>query len=192
MTQVRSTGRALALVLGTVFAASQAQAQPPAIHLPVPPAVVHANLPQLPPCFRDPQDAHAWIDRSYQVLKEIAHDRQVVDAYVVQLKIALAGQPEAVQADLQGQIDAYKAASEDLDLDYGITEGRIEDETKVPYCPPARRAEGPRIVVPLELGFSFFEGRRVHVFDNHDRTHTVIREEEGRRTVERLPNLFRR
>jgi len=30
----------------------------------------------------------------------------------------------------------------------------------------------PRLVVPLEIGFSFFEGRRVRVLDNRDRTHT--------------------
>jgi hypothetical protein len=114
-----------------------------------------------------------------------------VDAYVGDLKSAMAAQPDDVRADLQQQIDAYDREAMTLSVSYGIAEQRIVDARAVKYCPPERRA-AVRLAVPVEIGFSFFEGRRVRVFDNRDHTHTVIRESEGRRTEERLPDASRR
>ena len=192
MTKFQSTACGLALALAAAFTAAQAQAQPSPPHLPAPPMVPRPVFPQQPFCFRDAEEAHAWIDASYRQLGDIAHDRQAVDAYVVALKVAMAGQPDDVRDELQTQVNIYEGQSVSLTASYGFAERLIQGAREVKYCPPERRAAAPRLVVPLEIGFSFFEGRRVRVLDNRDRTHTVIREAEGRRTEERLADVSRR
>ena len=120
MTKFQSTACGLALALAAAFTAAQAQAQPSPPHLPAPPMVSRPVFPQQPFCFRDAEEAHAWIDASYRQLGDIAHDRQAVDAYVVALKVAMAGQPDDVRDELQTQVNIYEGQSVSLTASYGF------------------------------------------------------------------------
>jgi len=190
MTNTRLATCALALSLAAIFAGSQAQAQN--LHLPTPPMVHDWKAPEPVMCFRDPAQARAWTDAAFDSLQSINHDRQAVDAYVNRLKIAVVNAPEAMRPDLEQQIADYGRARLDLDDQYRFVEKTIANYREVGYCDPEPPRRVARLAVPVEIGFSFFEGRRVRVFDHRDHTHTVIREEGGRHTEERLPNVSRR
>ena len=190
MTNTRLATCAIALSLAAMFAGSQAQAQN--LRLPTPPMVHQLKAPEPVICFRDAAHARAWTNGAFDQLQSIAHERQAVDDYVNRLKIAVLNAPEAMRPDLQQQIADYGRARESLDDQYGFVEKTIAAYREVGYCDPEPPRRVARLAVPVEIGFSFFEGRSVRVFDHRDHTHSVIREEGGRRTEERLPNVSRR
>jgi len=181
---------AAAFSLAAIFAGSQAQAQDR--HLPAPPMVHRIKVPEPIRCFRDPAHAEASINNAFDTLQSINHERQAVGDYVSRLKIAAVGAPDATRADIDQQIADYGRAMEDLDDQYAFTEKLIVSYREVVYCDPEPPRAVARLALPIEIGFSFFGGRSVRVLDNRDRTHSVIREEGGRRTEERHPNVSRR
>jgi len=190
MSTTRLAASALALSLAAIFAGSQAQAQDH--YLPAPPMVHRISVPDPVRCFRDPAHAEAWINSAYDSLKAINHERQAVSEYVNRLKIAAVGAPDALRADIDQQLADYGRAMEGLDDQYAFLEKTIVAYREVGYCDPEPPRRAARIAVPIEIGFSFFGGRKVRVLDNRDHTHTVIREEGGRRTEETHPNVWRR
>jgi hypothetical protein len=189
MSTARLAASALALSLAAIFAGSPAQAQDR--YLPAPPMVHRISVPEPIRCFRDPAHAEASINNAFDTLQAINHERQAVSDYMGRLRGAAVGASDATRADIDRQLADYGRAMEGLDDQYAFVEKLIVSYRTVVYCDPEPRRVA-RLAVPIEIGFSFFEGRRVRVLDNRDHTHTVIREEGGRRTEETHPNVSRR